>query len=174
MSSATIVSDLNLDLLEAVARKLSGIKNIHHDEDSVLFTFHDKDGDDVTGFFQILNKTQLRGILALPVPDTHLVSAMISTVAYNARPDIHSTYACISKISDKSAVCLEMDLDSEGGISEAHLAHKLQAFVDHINLFETKIFDQIKELGEDSSFLKGGFFNQLGAFFAGVIQGMSD
>lgn len=173
VSSTATFSTFKLDRLEAIAKSLNGIKNIRHDDDSVLFDFHDKDGDDVTGYFQILNETQLRGMLLLPIPESHSVSGMIATVVYNGRPDIHGTYACIAKAGDKVAVCLEMDTDIEGGISEANFLHKLQLFIDHINLFETKIFDQINQLGEDSSFLKGGFWEQVGAFTSGFLQGMT-
>ena len=165
------VSSFQLDSLEAVVKKnLRGIKNIRHDEDSVLFDFHDKDGDDITSFFQIINETQLRGMLILPVPESHIISAMIATGVYNGRPDIHGTYACMAKTGDTMGVCLEMDLDIEGGASEANISHKLQTFVDHINLFETKIMGQISELGEDSSFMKGGFWENAGAFFGRLVK----
>lgn len=173
MLTTNEISTLQLDNLETIVKKnLRGIKNIRHDEDSVLFDFHDKDGDDVSGFFQILNETQLRGMLILPVPESHIVSTMIATGVYNGRPDIHGTYACMAKTGDTMGVCLEMDLDIEGGISEANILHKLQIFVDHINLFETKIMGQISELGEDSSFMKGGFWENAGAFVSGLLRGM--
>ncbi len=172
MSATTTISTLQLDKLENMVKHLSGIKNIRHDDDSVLFDFHDKDGDDVTGFFQILNETQLRGILALPIPESHSVSGMIATAVYNGRSDIHGTFACMTKIGDKIGVCLEMDMDIEAGISEANMLYKLQVFIDHINLFETKILDMIRDIGEDSNFLKGGFWENAGEFVSGFLQGI--
>lgn len=172
-SVMTTISTLQLDKLEIIVKRLSGIKDIRHDDDSVLFHFHDKDGDDVTGYFQILNETQLRGMLPLTIPESHTISGMIATAVYNGRPDIHGTFACMTKLGDKIGVCLEMDMDIEGGVSEDNMSYKLQVFINHINLFETKILDMIRELGEDSSFLKGGFWENAGAFIGGVFQGIS-
>ena len=163
-----------LESIERIIKGMSNVKYLAHGDDSVSFQFHDKDGDDMTGAIKIIDKKELSVITSMAIPASHAVSAMLACNSYNQRNDIYGTFSYAGKVGeDRYAAVLESDIDTSDGINEMLISHQIQNFIDHINLWETKVIDSLKELGEDKSFLKGGFFSQLGQFFGGVLPIMA-
>ena len=158
-----------IEKLERIVKGLNSVKYTSHDDDSVSFQFHDKDGDDLTATIKIVDKKEFSVITALTIPASHAVSGMLACNSYNQRDDIYGTFSYSGKVGEDSyAAVLESDIDTSDGINELLVAHHIQAFIDHINLWETKIIEAIKEYGEDKGFLKGGFFSQLAEFIEKV------
>jgi hypothetical protein len=170
-SNKMTLTSFSSSTLKALAQQLHGIKEIEEKDDSILFNFHDKDGDDVGGIFKIVNDTQMSGFNVLTLSNDFLVAGMIACASYNGRPDIHGTYACVNDCPEdgKYWLMLQMDIDISGGVEQKNIVNRMQAFVDHINLFESKMQESLKEIGEDSSFLKGGFWD---SFLSGIMQSL--
>ena len=159
-----------LESLERIVKGISNVKYTGHDDESVSFQFHDKDGDDINGTIKIIDKKELSVVTAMAIPSSHAVSAMLACNSYNQRNDIYGTFSYAGKVGeDKFAAVLESDIDTSDGINENFISHQIQNFIEHINLWETKVIDSLKELGEDKSFMKGGLLSGLTTFFGTVL-----
>ncbi len=165
------LTKLSSSTLKSLVEQLHGIKDVEEKNDSILFEYHDKDGDDVGGIFKLASDTQMSGYNVLTLSNDYLIAGMVACAAYNGRPDIHGTYACVNDCSEdgKYWLMLQMDIDISGGVEPENIVNRMQALVDHINLFESKIQNSLTEIGKDSSFLKGGFWD---SFLRGIMQGI--
>jgi len=174
-SSATAAQNsgkeqISLEDLERVVNLIHGVKDITHDEDSVFFKFHDKDGDDVQGYIQISDKKEghLTALLALAIPASHSFSALIASNSYNQRKDTFGTFSYVGKADEeKCMMVLESDMQV---FNELKVQKLIQDFIEHINLWETKMLESIKETGPDSNFIKGGLLDRVIGAALGVVE----
>jgi hypothetical protein len=153
------MEQITLENLEQVVKSIHSLNNVSHDEDSVLFTFHDKDGDDVHGYIQISDKQHehLTAILTIAVSASHAVSALVASNAYNLRKDTFGTFSYANKVDDeKVVIVLESDIQAS---DESTVKNLIQDFIEHINLWESKVMESINEIGPDSKFMKGGLWD---------------
>jgi len=167
-----MVEALSLEAIERIVKSVHGIKDIVRDENSVSFVYHDKDGDDVRGFIQIIDKdrNKLSAVLSLGISESHAISGLVASNAYNQRPDIFGTYSYCCKIEeDKYAVILESDFEIFNPKDEKAFEELIQGFIDHINLWESKVAESIAETGPDSKFMKGGFWSKFTDLLGPII-----
>jgi len=160
---------ISLEDLERVVKLIHGVKDITHDDDSVFFKFHDKDGDDIQGYIQISDKKEgrLTALLALAIPSSHSFSALIASNSYNQRKDTFGTFSYVGKADEeKCMIVLESDMQI---FNELKVQNLIQDFIEHINLWETKMFESINETGPDSKFIKGGLLDTIIGAAIGTI-----
>lgn len=163
---------MTLKMLEVIVKSLSEAKEVERDEASVTFKYRDKDGDEIPCFVQLLSEERAVATAMIPVPDTHSVSAMIASNVYNNEHDAHGTFAYTTKIGDETwCIALEVHIGTRGGVEEAAIRYRLRRLVDQINAFERTMISAIQELGPDSSFLKGGFWESVGSFAGAFFRG---
>lgn len=163
---------VTLEMLERLINSLSGPKDVERDEDSVTFKYRDKDSDDVPCIVRLLNEEKASAIVVIPVPDSHSVTAMIVSNFYNNQSEAHGTFAYTTKIGEDTwAIALESHISTRGGVNESAIRHQLRTIIDQINSFEKTMISGIEEMGPDSSFLKGGFWEAVGSFAGGFFGG---
>jgi len=171
-----MLETVTLQQLEAVVRQLQSVKNVERDDDSVTFRYRDKDGDEVASLISLINEERATAMLLIPIPESHILSAMIVSNLYNTRKDVHGTFAYAANFGeDKFFIILESHINTRGGVSETNIRQQLRTFLDQINSFESVMIEGIKELGPDSSFLKGSgtssLWEAVGAFAGGFWNG---
>lgn len=167
-----MLETITLHQLETIVRQLQSVKNVDRDDDSVSFKYSDKDGDDVASLISLINEERATAMLLIPIPESHILSAMIISNLYNARTDVHGTFAYAANSGrDSFFIILESHINTRGGVSETNIRQQLRTFLDQINSFENIMIRGIKELGPDSSFIKGsgasGLWEAVGAFAGG-------
>jgi hypothetical protein len=166
---------VTLQMLENLINSLSGPKEVKRDEDSVIFKYRDKDGDNVPCVVRLLNEEKASVVVLIPIPDSHSVTAMIVSNFYNNQSEAHGTFAYTTKIGEDAwAIALESHISTRGGISESAVRHQLRTLIEQVNGFEKTMIEGIQKLGPDSSFLKGGFLQALGSLAGGFLRGYSD
>jgi hypothetical protein len=171
-----MIETITLEGLETIVKQLQSVKSVKRDEDSVTFKYRDKDGDQVTCLLSLVNEERATAMLLLPIPDSHIVTAMVISNLYNIRQDAHGTFAYATNAGqDKFFIILESHINTRGGVSDTNIRQQLRTFLDQINGFENVMIEGIKDLGPDSDFLKGssssGFWDAVGAFAGGFWDG---
>lgn len=171
-----MVETITLQQLETLIKQIKSVKNVDRDDDAVTFKYRDKDGDEVASLITLIDEERATAMLLLPIPESHIVSAMIVSNLYNSRKDVHGTFAYATKAeNEKYFIILESHINTRGGVSEVNIRQQLRTFLDQINNFESVMVDGIRDFGPDSSFLKesgaSGFWAGVGAFAGGFWKG---
>lgn len=170
-----MIETMTLQKIEEIVRLVQSVKDVERNDNNITFKFKDKDGDEVTSIVTLINEERASAMLLIPIPTSHIISGMIVSNIYNSQNDVHGTFAySVNAGDDKCYIVMESHICTRGGVTEENIRQQLRAFLEHINNFENVMIEGIKELGEDSSFMKGsddGFWENVGNLFGGFWRG---
>ena len=169
-SGGNMREEITNDEVLSILKSISTIEKTEAADGNILnFTYKDKDDDIILCFVKIVNDDELSVFTLLKIPETMFISAIISCNMYNIRNDAHGTFAYAHKENDDACfIILEGTIRLRGGMSENCIRNHIRTFIANINLFEGVVIDGMKELGEDSEFLKGGFWQGVGSLLCGL------
>ena len=167
--------------LDRLARLLAGVPRVleteihsDEDEDCIVFTYKNADGDTLPS---VLWRNKGRAIceLSLPVKEEISVASIIVANIYNSVSGQHGTFAKASKMSSGAKyLSLESHLSPKAGQYDDVIVEWLENFIDHVERFESTIGLALNRVGKDSTFLKGTGWDRVWEGVGLVLKGFTD
>jgi hypothetical protein len=169
-------NSISLDELSGLVAPLAGVSDVEIREDSVWFSYMDKDNRLVLVAINELSQERLLAGMPIFVPTTKIMGSLFASNSWNERPDAHSTFAYVTFIDEQTpCVMLESHLMITGGIDDENISAWLKNFIYHINLFESCIIPAVDATSDDEYIIRqeaGGLWFKLGQFGGSFLKGI--